>query len=184
MNIVRIALVLALGFSVTGRPDAARADDAGGKKQQQVTLKRRADNGPYVEAAYSFRQATHDKAVHRNYVDLVLNGCGQLHVSPVNGVKSRITDLGTADLAKAPNNAPADAKWMAESIPPEEGHVYLLEIDATGQRMTVKFRVDEVANDAVKLTWVTVKPLEGPAPNPRRGAAGTMGQCGGKHGSE
>ena len=184
MNIVRIALVLALGFSITGRPDAARADDAGGKKPQEVTLKRRADNGPYGEAAYSFRQATHDKAVHRNYVDLVLNGCGQLHVAPVNGAKTRVVDLGAAELKAAPDAAPADAKWMTRSVGPEAGHVYLIEIDENGQRMTVKFRVDEVTDDAVKLTWVTVKPLEGPAPNPRRGAAGTMGQCGGKHGSK
>ena len=41
-----------------------------------------------------------------------------------------------------------------------------------------------MTEDSVKLAWVTVKPLEGPAPNPRRGAAGTMGQCGGKHDSQ
>ena len=184
MNILRVALVLTLGFLATTQPDAAFAADDSARKGGEVTLKRRKDNGPYKEAAYSFRQATHDLAVHRNYVDLVLNGCGQLHVAPVNGAESKVTDLGPAELQKAPDEAPADAKWMTRSIRPEAGHVYLIDINENEQRMTVKFRVTEVTEDTLKLAWVTVKPLEGPAPNPRRGAAGTMGQCGGKHDSK
>jgi hypothetical protein len=184
MNITRFALVLTLGLTLGFAPRPASAADGEKAKPREVTLKVRQGNGPYGDAAYSFRQTTQDVAVHRNYVDLVLNGCGQLHVSPVNGSKSEICDLGAAELGNAADEAPVDAKWLAESISPQAGHVYLLQVDANEQHMTVKFRVNEVTADAVKLTWVTVKPLEGPAPNPRRGAAGTMGQCGGKHDSK
>ena len=141
MNIGRVALVLTLGLLATVRPDDAFAAEGEARKEAEVTLKRRKDNKAYGEAAYSFRQATHDLAVHRNYVDLVLNGCGQLHVAPVNGAQSKVTDLGAAELQKAPDEAPADAKWMGRSIRPEAGHVYLIDINENQQRMTVKFRV-------------------------------------------
>ena len=42
----------------------------------EVTLTKRASNGSYGTAAYSFRLASQDYAVHRNYVDLVFSGCG------------------------------------------------------------------------------------------------------------
>ena len=64
------------------------------------------------------------------------------------------------------------------------GHVYLLDVKQDQQSMTVNFRVAEVVEAAVKLAWLAVKPLASLAPEPRRGRAGTMGQCGGKHGSE
>jgi hypothetical protein len=146
-----------------------------------VTLEMRTDNGPYKNSAYSFRQATRDAKVHRNYVDLLLNNCGMLHISTVSGNQNRIVDLGEAKLADAPDEAPADAKWMNKSIKPVAGHVYLEEINEDGQTMMVKFHVDEVTDRVVKFTWTTIKPLAGPAPDEHRGAAGTMGQCGGEH---
>jgi len=172
MNTIRFAAALVL-FALC----LAAVDDAA----QQVTLEMRTDNGPYKKSTYSFRQATGDPAVHKNYVDLLLNKCGLLHISTVSGVESRICDLGKSSLKDAPDTAPADAKWYDECVKPVAGHVYLQEIKADKQTMTVKFLVDEVAEDKVKLTWVTVKPLAGPTPEARRGAAGTMGQCGGEH---
>ncbi|CAN5434447.1 hypothetical protein BH09PLA1_BH09PLA1_03550 [soil metagenome] len=149
--------------------------------EHHVTLEMRQDNGPYKHAAYNFREASGDTAVHRNYVDLLLNKCGMLHINPVTGQANRICDLGALTLKASPDAAPADAKWNTECIKPEQGHVYLEEIDGQGQTMTVKFVVDEVDDGTVKLTWQTVKPLVGPKPAPSRGVAGTMGQCGGAH---
>jgi hypothetical protein len=193
---VTVVLALGLGSVLTGAivlsgaataaaPDDGaskdRPGDAAAPKAQTVTLTTRADNGPYGQAAYSFRRATHDVAVHNNYVDVLLNRCGQLHVSPTAGYASRICDLGKSELAGAPDAPPegAAAAWKTESIRPVAGHVYLLEIDESGQTMTVRFAVDEVTPKGVKLAWLTVKAVAGPAPN--RGRAGTMGQCGGDH---
>ena len=177
MKKVRFALLATL-VALPCLALAAPADNAAAK---QVTLEMRKESGPYKNAAYSFRLATQDAAVHKNYVDLLLNKCGNLHIKTVGGVESRITDLGAMKLADAPKEALADAKWNTESVKPEAGHVYLQEIKAEGQTMTVKFHVDEANADTVKLTWVTVTPLAGPAPGPGRGAAGTKGQCGGAH---
>src|SRR3954471_20476064 len=71
-----------------------------------VTLEMRTDNGPYKNSAYSFRQATRDTKVHCNYVDLLLNKCGMLHISTVSSNQNRIVDLGEAKLADAPDEAP------------------------------------------------------------------------------
>jgi hypothetical protein len=191
MKSVRIAIPLAIGLLAIGGLYGANADDRGGavagpgaEQVREVTLKVRKDNGPYREAAYSFRQATQDAAVHKNFVDLLFHRCGQLHVRTVSTSEHRICDLGAAELEKAPDAAAADAEWKTQSLQPVAGHVYLLEVEQDKQSMTVKFRVEEVTDAAVKLAWLTVKPLAGPAPEPGRGRAGTMGQCGGKHGSE
>ncbi|MDB5297811.1 MAG: hypothetical protein JWO31_3794 [Phycisphaerales bacterium] len=90
---------------------------------------------------------------------------------------SRVTDLGEATLAAAPNAAPDAAQWYAEAVRPTAGHVYLQEINADGDKSVVKFRVDEAADDTLKLSWVAVdlKPKTLP---PGKGAAGTMGTCG------
>jgi hypothetical protein len=169
----------AAGLLATFALNAAGAADP--PEVREVTLKIRKDNGPYGEAAYSFRQATHDVAVHRNYVDVLLNGCGHLHVRTVTGYESRICDLGKAALEDAPDAPRDDAAWKTESLRPAAGHVYLLEVKDSGQTMTVKFAADEVTDKAVTLRWTTVTPLAGPAPDPNRGRAGTMGQCGGDH---
>jgi hypothetical protein len=155
------------------------ADDAS-KKERRVTLEMRKDSGPYKKSAYSFRKATGDDAVHRNYVDLLLNRCGSVHVNMVSGQKNRVCDLGESKLKDAPSSAPTDAKWLDERFKPEAGHAYLQEIKHNDQTMTVKFVVEKVTDEKVELTWVTIKPLEGPE-DARRGAAGTKGQCGGPH---
>jgi hypothetical protein len=173
-----LAALLVLAASVTVAA-AADAPPKGGK----AVLEMRKDNGPYKNAAYSFRKATGNPAVHRNYVDLLLNKCGSVHVQMVNGQENRICDLGKTTLKDAPDAAPADAKWLTERFTPKAGHVYLEEVKQNGQTMTVKFIVDEVTADTVKLTWKTVKPLEGPD-DAKRGAAGTKGQCGGPHKGE
>jgi hypothetical protein len=144
-----------------------------------LTLNMRQDNGPYGGAAYSFRQKSSDAAVHKNSADLVFNGCGHLHVSPVSNNESRICDLGKLALADAPDAPPDGARWYSESIRPAPGHVYLLDIRDTGQTMTVKFSADAVTSSAVNLTWTVVAPLDGPATAANRAYAGTMGQCGG-----
>jgi hypothetical protein len=156
----------------------AAADD--GKAEHHVTLDMRQDSGPYKNSAYSFRKATADPAVHRNYVDLLFNKCGSFHVNMVSGQQNRACDLGAITLKDSPDSAPPDAKWWGECFKPQAGHVYLEEISQHDQTMTVKFIIDEVATKSVKLTWVTVKPLQGPDDS-RRGAAGTMGQCGATH---
>jgi hypothetical protein len=170
------ALVVVMAVSVAAVQGAAAEEGT-------VVLKMRKNNGPYQDSAYSFRRATADPAVHRNYVDLLLNKCGSLHVQMVNGQENRICDLGEVGLKDAPDAAPAHAKWLTDRITPRAGHTYLEEIKQNGQTMTVKFIVDEVTDDSVKLTWKTVKPLEGPD-DARRGAAGTKGQCGGAHKDE
>ena len=153
---------------------------ADGAKGDKAVLEMRKESGPYKNAAYSFRKATGDPTVHRNYVDLLLNKCGSVHVRTATGQENRICDLGKSTLKEAPDDAPGDAKWLTNHFKPQVGHVYLEEIKQNGQTMTVKFAVDEVTDDTVKLTWETVKPLVG-ADDPRRGAAGTKGQCGGAH---
>lgn len=195
MRFARLALgfgiVLALGMVLGGlltanalnqAPPAIEPVAAAPKEgAQEISLKTRKDNGAYGESAYSFRQASSDVAVHNNYVDLLLNGCGQLHVCPVTGSEGRIVDLGKARLADAPDAPPAGAHWKTESLRPAAGHVYLLEISESGQTMTVKFAAEAVSADGVKLAWTIVTPVAGAAPHPNRGRAGTMGQCGGEH---
>lgn len=174
----RTSLAVAFACVVVGLVAISLAVD----KPTQVTLKQRTGSG-YEGSGYSFRKATTDAAVHRNYVDLVLNNCGSLHVRPVNEQENRIVDLGQLALADAPSEAPADAKWLTEKVKPLAGHVYLEEIKQHGQTMTVKFIVDEVKGDTVKLTWTTVIAMEGPDDS-NRGAAGRMGHCGGAHNAD
>jgi hypothetical protein len=121
-------------------------------------------------------------AVHDNYVDLVFNNCGVLHFNPVGDMSSRATDLGVGTLDGTPRAAGADAKWFAQSVRPEAGHVYLLEINADDQRSLVKFRIDDVQGDSMKISWTAIELAPPPQPAPgdgKRGRAGTMGLCGG-----
>ena len=146
----------------------------------EVTLTKRSNNGPYGTSAYSFRLATQEQAVHRNYVDLVFNGCGQLHINPVNGMQSRITDLGPAALESVIQ--PPTVTWHDESIMPQAGHVYLQEIKDERQSFAVRFLVTEANASTLKLRWQPVDPTHRVLPLAAgKGAAGTMGQCGGSH---
>ena len=147
----------------------------------EVTLTKRGNNGPYGTSAYSFRLASQDQVVHRNYVDLVFNGCGQLHINPVNGMQSRITDLGTASLDSGAVPLPT-AAWRSRSILPQAGHVYFQEIKDERQSFAVRFLVTEMDGDTLKLRWQPVDPTHRVLPLAAgKGAAGTMGQCGGPH---
>ncbi len=150
----------------------------------EVRLTRRTDDGAYGTAAYSFRLATQDPTVHRNYVDLVFNVCGQLHINPVTGMSSRIVDLGAVpfDAAGPAPAAPGNTAWYLESFTPKAGHVYLQEIRDERQSFAVEFIVTEASADTVTLRWRPVDPTHQVLPlAPRKGAAGRMGQCGGSH---
>lgn len=159
----------------------ARASDPA---PTEVTLTKRANNGAYGTSAYSFRLASQDYAAHRNYVDLVFNGCGQLHINPVTGMGSRIADLSKIPFASTAPTAPpdGDSAWRQRSITPQAGHVYLQDIKDERQSFTVEFIVTEVSANTVKLRWQAVDPTHQLLPlAPDKGAAGTAGQCGGPH---
>ena len=147
-------------------------------------LTKRANNGAYDTSAYSFRLASQDYAVHHNYVDLVFNGCGQLHINPVTGMNSRIADLGAISFPPTAPIAPpdGDAAWRQRSITPQVGHVYLQDIKDERQSFAVEFVVTDVSAGTVKLRWQAVDPTHRVLPlAPGKGAAGTAGQCGGPH---
>lgn len=112
----------------------------------------------------------------------MFNGCGLLHFNPVGGMQTRVADLGENDLDVAVD---MDARhvWATQAFVPEEGHVYLQKIDCrgTGQKMIVKYRIDEAERDRLEVSWSVLEEVEGVL-RPG-GMAGTMGQCGGRHGS-
>jgi hypothetical protein len=164
---------------------AALSLAAAAPEPTKVTLDMRKQGGPYKTSAYSFRQATADPTVHRNYVDLLLNNCGSLHIKATTGQKNRICDLGQVALKDAPNAAPANATWFVEAVKPQKDHTYLEEIDdGDGRTMAVKFHVDDVKADSVEFSWLPTQPLQGPPPNPNQGASGTKGKCGGPHAAD
>jgi len=177
MNIItRIVFVLC----IIGLP--ARANQLVNPKATEVTLTKRANNNAYGTSAYSFRFASQDFASHQNFVDLVFNLCGQLHINPHGGMNSRITDLGVVDFAPVAATPSAGATWFKDSIIPQAGHVYYQEIKYENQNFAVEFIVTSVTAKTVKLRWEPVDPAhkflqiksgEGPA--------GTIGQCGGEH---
>ena len=177
-TLARLGLILcALGIMAS----SSRAADPA---PTEVILTRRTDNGAYGTAAYSFRLASQDPAVHRNYVDLVFSGCGQLHINPVNHMSSRVADLGAVPFGPGTPTPPADgdAAWHEESITPKAGHVYLQNIKDDRQSFAVKFIVTEAGPNTVKLRWQPVDPAHQVLPLAAgKGAAGTMGQCGGPH---
>ena len=171
-----------LGFALCILAWSASAGHAAGPTSIEVSLTRRVNNGAYSTSAYSFRLVSQDYTVHRNYVDLVFNGCGQFHINPVNGMSSRIVDLGAVPFGPSVAAPPADAAWHHRSITPQAGHVYYQEIKDERQSFAVEFLVTEVAADTVKLRWELVDPAHQVLPlPPGLGAAGTMGQCGGPH---
>jgi len=147
-------------------------------KSSSVVLTRRSDNGAYGTSAFSFRKDSQDVGEHRNYVDLVYNGCGLLHFNPCAGMDSRVADLGENDLGVKVEDD-KERFWAEKAFPPEEGHVYLHKVKCHNQTMTVKFRVNELSHDEIKIDWTIVKELSGP--ERAGGMAGTMGQCGGAH---
>ena len=142
----------------------------------EVTLTRRADNGAYGTFAYSFRLATQDYVTHHNYVDLVFNGSGKLYINPVNGMSSRITDLGVHALGTPLPTPSPEATREERSISPQAGHLYLQEIKDERQSFAVEFLITEAGSDTLKLRWQPVDPDHQVLPLPAgKGAAGTMG---------
>ncbi len=155
------------------------------KKSHQVVLTRRGNNGPYGMTAYSFRHQTQELDVHRNNVDVVFNGCGQLHINPHAGLQGRIADLGKVDLDKitltAAKKVPRQS-WRRFCLLPMDGHVYLHEGRYLNQRFTVAFKIKVIRPDKLGMQWRFIGVQEGEDPKYRYVGAGTMGQCGGAHG--
>lgn len=146
-------------------------------ESKSIVLTRRANNNAYGTSAYSFRTASQDVTEHRNYVDLVYNGCGSLHFNPVGGMRSEVADLGELALDDE-IDLEGDHTWADQSLLPQAGHLYLHKVRTGTQTMTVKFRVDEVQPDKVSISWAAIKQVSGAPP---AAMAGTMGQCGGPH---
>ena len=153
-------------------------EEGASEEARSFILTRRLDNDAYGTSAFSFLKNTNDVAEHGNYVDLVFNGCGQLHFNPVGGMESRVADLGENKLDVAVD-MDEERFWADDSFPPQKDHVYLHDVKSNGQTMTVKFRVDEITNDELKISWEVVK--EATTGHEPSALAGTMGQCGGHH---
>lgn len=180
LKVVLVAVTLLFTSSVSGQTEESRWGDEHETKTHQVVLTRRTDNGAYGTSAFSFRKDTQDVAVHRNYVDLVFNGCGHLHFNPVSGTESRVADLGESEDLDVEYDEDKDHTWATQSFPPEEGHVYLHKVKCLGQTMIVKYHITEVSRDQIKLNWQVVRELDG-TDRTGGGMGGTMGQCGGPH---
>ena len=148
--------------------------------RRSLKLTVRKDNDAYETSAYSFTNASQDVAEHHNYVQLVYNTCGSLHINPFGGSKNRIADLGAVDFAtvKVPEEG-----WKEQCVRPREGHVYVLEIGALDKQPGkdyVKFIVTSIGDDGeLSIEWVPMgeelRPL-----GANSGANGTMGACGGR----
>ena len=175
-------LSLSVTNSAIGQTEESRWGDEKESKSNSVVLTRRANNNAYGTSAFSFRKDSQDIAEHRNYVDLVFNGCGHFHFNPVpTDMQSRVADLGEQlDMEiDYDESEDKDRFWAEQSFPPQEGHVYLHMIKCKDQTMTVMYRINEVSSDEIKLDWKIVKELSGTEAD--GGNAGTMGQCGGSH---
>ena len=174
-----LTFILCLPYLATAQTEESRWGDE--EDTFNLVLTRRGNNGAYGTSAFSFCKATHEVDEHRNYVDLVYNGCGLLHFNPVGGMASRVADLGEQDDLDVEFDADEKRIWASQAYLPEEGHVYWQEIKSNGRTMVVKYRVQDVERDEIKLRWTIVKKVEGR--ERARGMAGTMGQCGGHHAS-
>lgn len=162
--LIGLALLAASAVQATPPPEVAAAT---------IALTKRMDDGPYGTSAYSFRYGTQDVAIHKNSVDLVWNGCGNLHVRPEAGLKSRITKTMVTSLANV-RDFPSGG-WKSDCIPAEAGAVYVLEIDDGTTKMRLKLRIAELTGSAMKLEWAPFRDMN-------IGLGGTMGKCSGKHG--
>ena len=181
-------LVAWFAIPLTGQPVADKKSPpkslAPSKNYQKVVLTRRKDNGAYRTSAYSFRHQTQELGLHRNNVDLVFNGCGQLHINPHAGLQGGIADLGEGDLEKVKL---ADAKkipkqsWCRFGLLPKDGHVYIHEGRYLNQQFNVAFKVKVVTPDKLGLEWRFRGEQQDEDTEYRYAGAGTMGQCGGAH---
>ena len=150
------------------------------QKRTKVVLEKRS-GGDYGNAGYSFLFVTRDPAVHRNYVDLLLNSCGLLHFSTYSGTKNRVASLGKVDFGKV-KKVPAEG-WLKNSVRPVEGSVYVFEggiaIPEITASYAVKFVVTEVKIDSVSIEWAPLGDMpKPPSEKTRTAAVGAMGKCG------
>jgi len=159
---VFVVLASLLGVALVQQPQPS-------EPVTKVTLTKRLDNGPYKTAAYSFRYASQDLAVHKNHVDVVYELCGSVHVAAQPGAKSTIARAEGKTLRDVKT---APAKGWEERIVPEKGACYVLSIDTDESRMRVKLLVTDVSDKAVKFEWAQLPPQSEP---------GTKGQCGAPH---
>lgn len=124
-----------------------------------MILTRRVNNGPYGTTAYSFRHQRQKLNLHRNNVDIVFNGCGQLHINPPVGLQGRVCDLGNVELAKVAladlDNVPRQS-WRRFCLPPVDGHVYLHEGRYLNQRFAIAFKIKVIKPDRFDLHWRTL----------------------------
>ena len=97
-------------------------------------------------------------------------------------MSSRVADLGEQEDLAVELDPKEKRVWALQAYLPEEGHVYWQEVKCDGQTMTVKYRIQDIERDEIKIQWAVVNELAGPVPS--RGMAGTMGQCGGQHRSK
>jgi hypothetical protein len=136
----------------------------------KATLTKRVDNGPYKTSAYSFRYASQEIAMHRNYVDLVFDACGCVHTGVHGGSKSKIARAEGKTLRDV--TALPQKGWQ-DCILPEKGATYVLAIDDAETKLQVKLLITDVSDKQVKLEWAQLPP--------QAGEAGTKGQCAGPH---
>ena len=180
-----LLILVALTWQIKGQSPTERKSPAAGPSDHKVILTRRGNNGPYGTTAYSFRHQTQELNLHRNNVDVVFNGCGQLHINPHAGLQGRISDLGKAELDKI---ALADVKkvpqqsWRRFCLPPIDGHVYLHEGRYLNQRFTIAFKIKVIKPDRLEMQWRSLDQQVIEDVKYRYVGAGTMGQCGGMHG--
>lgn len=168
-SILLLAGLLA-GCQTTGLDDSAAV----------VTLaKRPGSGGPYGASAYSFQHATGDLTGHRNYVDLVYQNCGLLHVDNYGGQRNRIADVGTEPLRDT--SVSPGTVWRSSSIRPVAGHFYIEEVENDTHRMVVQFEILDVNAEELRLRWVPINGASLPPFPPGGGACGHSGFCGGPH---
>jgi hypothetical protein len=151
---------------------------------QKLTLTRRKDNGQYGTSAYSFRHESQDLGVHRNNVDIVYNGCGQIHINPHAGLQGRIADTGVGKLEDAKlagvDKIPADS-WRQLCLAPQVGHVYLHQGEFLNEKFVVVFKIIAIKADVLQIEWRFLGERKDQDDRYRYVSAGTMGQCGGGH---
>lgn len=181
-----VLVALWVAVPVDGQPKKPADSLSAGqsKNYHKVVLTRRKDNGPYGTSAYSFRHQTQELELHRNNVDLVFNGCGQLHINPHAGLMGGIADLGEGDLDKVQL---ADAKrvpqqtWRRFCLTPKDGHVYVHAGRFLNQQFNVAFKIKVISPDKLGLEWRFLGEVGEVDARYRYVGAGTMGQCGGFH---
>ena len=63
------------------------------------------------------------------------------------------SELGEMKLDEAAEEVSGDEDWHKHCIPPKKGHVYIQKIDAQGQKMLVQFRIDDIEQDTLHVSW-------------------------------